>query len=45
MASAFFISMPFKAPLPTPTITDIGVAKPTAQGQAIINTAIAFTNA
>ena len=36
---------PFWAPLPTPTITDIGVAKPKAQGQAIIRTAIALTNA
>jgi hypothetical protein len=32
------------APLPTPTITDIGVANPNAQGQAIIKTAIALMN-
>ncbi|MNG13195.1 hypothetical protein D3C84_968570 [compost metagenome] len=43
-ASAFFISTPDCAPLPTPTITDIGVANPNAQGQAIINTAIALMN-
>ena len=35
----------FWAPLPTPTITDIGVANPKAQGQAIINTATALTKA
>ena len=44
-ASAFFIKTPFCAPLPTPTITDIGVAKPKAHGHAMINTAIAFTKA
>ena len=44
-ASAFFINTPDCAPLPTPTITDIGVAKPKAQGQAIIKTAMAFTKA
>ena len=43
-ASAFFINTPDWAPLPTPTITDIGVANPNAQGQAIINTAIALIN-
>src|SRR5690606_4016653 len=31
------------AALPTPTITDIGVARPSAQGQAIINTVVADT--
>jgi hypothetical protein len=40
----FFINTPDWAPLPTPTITDIGVANPNAQGQAIIKTAIAFMN-
>ncbi len=44
-ASAFLIRIPFCAPFPTPTITDIGVARPNAQGQAIINTAIALTSA
>jgi hypothetical protein len=34
-ASAFY-QHPDWAPLPTPTITDIGVANPNAQGQAII---------
>ena len=43
MASAFLIRTPNFAPLPTPTITDIGVANPKAHGQAIINTAMAFT--
>ncbi len=43
--SAFLMSTPDCAPLPTPTITDMGVASPNAQGQAIIKTAIAFTNA
>jgi len=41
-ASAFFIKIPDCAPLPTPTITDIGVANPNAHGQAIINTAMAL---
>ena len=41
-ASAFFMRTPDVAPLPTPTMTDIGVANPKAQGQAIINTAIAL---
>ena len=44
-ASAFFMSTPDCAPLPTPTMTDMGVAKPKAQGQAIINTEMAFTKA
>ncbi|CAM7091076.1 Uncharacterised protein [Escherichia coli] len=37
-ASAFLINTPAWAPLPTPTIIDIGVASPSAQGQAIIRT-------
>ncbi len=32
--------MPFSAPLPVPTIIAVGVARPKAQGQAIISTAI-----
>ena len=36
--SALLIKMPFSAPLPVPTITEVGVAKPKAQGQAIIKT-------
>ena len=35
--------IPFCAPLPDPTITAVGVAKPIAQGQAINNTATAFS--
>ncbi len=35
--------MPFCAPLPVPTMIDIGVASPSAQGQAMISTATAFT--
>ena len=42
-ASAFLIRMPFCAPLPVPTMIDIGVARPSAQGQAMISTATAFT--
>ena len=43
--SAFLIRTPSLAPRPTPTIIDIGVANPKAQGQAIINTATALTSA
>ncbi len=42
-ASAFFIRTPFCAPFPVPTMIDIGVASPSAQGQAIISTATALT--
>src|SRR5262249_37360786 len=44
-ASAFLISPPAVAPRPVPTITDIGVARPNAHGQAMINTATALTSA
>ena len=44
-ASAFFIKIPFSAPLPVPTIIAVGVAKPIAQGQAIIKTPIKFNKA
>ena len=37
-ASAFLISTPACAPRPTPTMIDIGVARPSAQGQAMIST-------
>ena len=37
--------MPFSAAFPVPTIIEVGVAKPNAQGQAITNTAIAATKA
>ncbi len=39
-ASPLLIKTPFSAPFPTPTIIAVGVAKPIAQGQAIIKTAI-----
>jgi hypothetical protein len=44
-ASASRTSTPARAPRPTATITDIGVASPSAQGQAMISTATAFTSA
>ena len=37
-ASAFLISTPACAPRPTPTMIDIGVARPSAHGQAMIST-------
>jgi len=37
--------MPCVAPLPVPTVMDIGVAKPSAHGQAMINTETAATSA
>ena len=37
-ASAFLISTPACAPRPTPTMIDIGVARPSAQGQAMMRT-------
>ena len=42
-ASAFLISTPICAPRPTPTMIDIGVASPSAQGQAMISTLTAAT--
>ena len=44
-ASAFLISTPACAPRPTPTMIDIGVARPSAHGQAMISTATAATSA
>ena len=44
-ASAFFMSTPARAPAPTPTMIDIGVASPSAQGQAMISTETAATSA
>ena len=44
-ASAFLISTPAVAPLPVATITDMGVASPSAHGQAMIKTATALTRA
>ena len=43
-ASAFLIRMPARAPRPTPTMIDIGVARPSAQGHAMISTDTAATN-
>ncbi len=36
--SAFLIKIPCSAPLPTPTVIAVGVARPRAQGQAITST-------
>ncbi len=44
-ASAFLIRIPVVAPLPIPTMIDIGVASPKAQGQAMIRTETAVTSA
>ena len=44
-ASAFLIRMPACAARPTPTMIDIGVARPSAQGQAMISTVTAATSA
>ena len=44
-ASAFLISTPAVAPRPVPTMIDIGVARPSAHGQAMISTATALTSA
>ena len=43
MAAASLMSTPACAPRPTPTMIDIGVASPSAHGQAMISTATAFT--
>ena len=44
MAAAFRNSTPRVAPKPVATMMDIGVARPKAQGQAMIRTATALTN-
>ena len=44
-ASASRISTPARAPRPTPTMIDIGVARPSAHGHAMISTATALTRA
>ena len=41
---ASLIKIPFSAPFPMPTIMAVGVAKPNAQGQAIINTVTIANN-
>ena len=43
--SASLINMPNEAARPTPTMIDIGVARPSAQGQAMIRTLTAATSA
>ena len=43
-ASAFLMSTPAWAPRPTPTMIDIGVARPSAHGQAMMSTATAATS-
>ena len=45
IASAFLNSTPAPAPLPAATMIDIGVASPSAHGQAMISTATALTSA
>ena len=45
IVSAFLKSTPTVAPLPLATIIDIGVARPRAHGQAMINTATALIRA
>ena len=45
IASAFRNSTPIVAPLPVATMIDIGVASPSAHGQAMISTATALTSA
>ena len=37
--------MPFNAPWPMATVIEIGVASPSAQGQAMMSTATALTTA
>jgi regulation of enolase protein 1 (concanavalin A-like superfamily) len=44
-ASASRMSTPCCAPLPTPTMMDIGVASPSAQGHAMMSTATAVMSA
>ena len=38
-ASPLLIRMPFSAPLPVPTMMAVGVARPSAHGQAMTSTA------
>ena len=44
-ASAFLMSTPAWAPRPTPTMIDMGVARPRAHGQAMMRTLTAATSA
>jgi hypothetical protein len=45
IASASLKSTPLVAPRPAATMIEIGVANPSAQGQAMMSTATAFTMA
>ncbi len=45
MASAFLNSTPTVAPFPVATMIDMGVASPSAQGQAMMSTAMALIRA
>jgi hypothetical protein len=42
-ATAFLMRTPISAPRPTPTMIDMGVARPSAQGQAMMRTLTAAT--
>jgi hypothetical protein len=44
-AALFLNRMPFSAPLPTPTMMEVGVASPMAHGQAMTRTAVSRINA
>ena len=44
-ASPPLIRMPDSAPLPVPTMIEVGVARPIAHGQAMIRTATVFRSA
>ncbi|MBA7567408.1 hypothetical protein ES708_09119 [subsurface metagenome] len=44
-ASPFLTRTPSSAPRPTPTVTAVGVARPSAHGQAITKTEIKLVNA
>ena len=44
MASAFLNNTPIVAPRPVATMIDIGVARPSAQGHALMRIATVFTN-
>src|SRR3989338_9855689 len=44
-ASAFLMRMPYAAPIPVPTIMGVGVARPSAHGQATTKTETAATSA
>ena len=44
-AALFLNRMPYSAPLPTPTMIEVGVASPMAQGQAMTSTAMSRSSA